>query len=170
MARPNPPRAAFNRRPIAAPPIHPSRDMTPEDIAALDRTLTRLITNYETAEAAYLDLSHRPYPPHIEAARLASDLAAKQWAEMTAAYEQASGLVAASDLSDAAYDRMINFTQQILTLSSVSLDVLRLKARACLFEAPLERIREEGFSGLAVLMEQLIALEPERSVIAPAPG
>jgi hypothetical protein len=28
---------------------------------------------------------------------------------MTAAYDQASGLVAASDLSDAAYDRMINF-------------------------------------------------------------
>jgi hypothetical protein len=52
---------------------------------------------------------------------------------MTAAYDQASGLVAASDLSDAAYDRMINFTRQILTQPSLSRNVLRLKAKACLF-------------------------------------
>jgi hypothetical protein len=118
---------------MAAPPIRPGRDMTPDEVISLDCTLTRLITNYATAEAAYLELSHRPYPPHIEAARLASDLATKHWEDMTAAYDQASGLVAASDLSDAAYDRMINFTRQILTQPSLSRNVLRLKAKACLF-------------------------------------
>jgi hypothetical protein len=109
MTRPNSPSAAFNRRPMAAPPIRPGRDMTPDEVISLDCTLTRLITNYANAEAAYLEFSHRPYPPHIEAARLAFDLATRHWEEMTAAYDQASGLVAASDLSDAAYDRMINF-------------------------------------------------------------
>jgi hypothetical protein len=63
MTRPNSPSAAFNRRPMAAPPIRPGRDMTPDEVISLDCTLTRLITNYATAEAAYLELSHRPYPP-----------------------------------------------------------------------------------------------------------
>jgi hypothetical protein len=133
--------------------------LSDHDVTALDRTLSQLIANYQAAEEAYISLTNRPYPPYMEAARTAPGLSDEQWAELEAAYEAQSGQLAASDASDAAYDRMINFTQQLLGLATFSRDILRLKARACLFETPLSHLREEGFSSLAVLMAQLAAID-----------
>ncbi len=66
---------------------------------------------------------------------------------MTARYEQASGLVAASDLSDAAHDRMITSRSEILTLRSFSRDVRRDLIESIVSDKiPVIKKRLENFS------------------------
>jgi hypothetical protein len=128
-----------------------------EEVARLDRMLTRLIANYEAATADYTRFSRRPMAPYMEVARGAPGMTDARWSQLEEAYDADSGLLAASDASDAAHIRMVDFTRQLLGRPSLSRDVLRLKARACLFEAPLDRLHEEGFGQVATLMAQLAA-------------
>jgi hypothetical protein len=138
-----------------------------EEVARLDGMLTRLIANYETVTADYTRLSRRPMPPYMEVARTAPGMTDAQWSQLEEAYDADSGLLAASDASDAAHVRMIDFTRQLLGLPSLSRDVLRLKARACLFEAPLDRLRGQGFGHIATLMAQLAAPDTDDPGLQP---
>ena len=148
---------SFSRRDLAVLVGIPALPARGDDKASeLGRQLSGLIVDRDRAEEVYRRLISRGYSDAFRSFLSAAEFTDEQHA-MVLAYEQQSGLAAAAEVSDAAYDRIVAFTDALLKSNAISPELLRVKARACLWEASAERLIVEGFPRVAALLTQLAA-------------
>jgi len=124
-------------------------------VTKLSRQLTSSIARYEQADAAALRSFQETYPNGREAA--ISGLAAPEHLqlEILCALERKTGFEAACERLDHGAEHVAALIDRIMAVPLSRPGASALKARACLWEAPVEALAREGFGRVAAFLSEL---------------
>jgi len=141
---------------IAAPSQVTAEKSAPPLWAAFDQHLADLTAAYNRQAAAVTQAFRKAYPHGREQWSPAPGESGEDLQRRLVEHEAATGIAAADDALDAAFDRVQRFCRQIIAWDCGAPEALAVKARACLWCAPAEALDREGFELVADFLKSLL--------------